>query len=542
MAAGAAAAWSPYGLRLRDAEAQALPLGVSFDPAPFTIGVASGDPAGDSVVLWTRVVDEPLLEDAQEQMPEQVEVSWAIATDPRMRRVVKSGTTIAHRDFAHTVHVTADGLEPGQWYWYRFSALGKTSRIGRTKTAGGDRLRMAMVGCAKFHIGFFGAYRQLCREDIDLVFCSGDYFYEEPFDPGAESDTREEDRLEETETLEQYRRRFALYRGDPNLRQAHALFPWVVTWDDHEFDNNYAGTIREDDDGPGQQSDSAFIARRANSYQAYYEMMPIRPPAGLPTGPDFVIHRTVRWGDLLDLVVLDTRQFRTDQPCDDATVSVTCAGVDDPDATILGLDQRQWVMNELSSSTAAWRTLGQQVLIAAIRAGGIPQQLQDSIAPALGAIDFTDGNYINADQWDGYQAERAALLGHIAEEGIPDVTVLTGDIHSTWVSELKPDFDNPLSPNVGVELCATSITSSGFSQEEQTGLRPIFYANNAHLKYFEGLSRGYMTAEVTADRWISRLRTIDDVYNPRPAITTKAEFVIERGTNAVTQSIGTPFD
>lgn len=542
VAAGGAAAFSPYGLRLDQAEAQALPLGVAFDPAPFTIGVASGDPTADSVILWTRLVDEPLLIDAHERLPETVEVSWAVAEDPRMTRVVRSGTTTARRDFAHTVHVDPGGLEPGRWYFYQFSAMGRQSRIGRTKTAGGDRLKMAFVGCAKFHIGFFGAYRQLCQEDIDLVFCSGDYFYEESFDPDAATDTRREDDLAETETLEQYRRRFALYRGDPNLRQAHALFPWVVTWDDHEFDNNYAGHIREDDDGPGQQSDNAFLARQANSYQAYYEMMPIRPPAGLPAGPEFVIHRTIRWGDLLDLIVLDTRQFRTDQPCGDETLIVTCSGVDDPDATILGMDQKEWVKRELSSSTAAWRTLGQQVLFSAIKTGGIPDELQDGVGPVLGALDLTDGNYINADQWDGYTVERRELLEFVRDQEIPDLTVLTGDIHSTWVSELRPDFDNPTDPSVGVEFCGTSITSDGLTAEQQTAFRPILYGGNPHLRYVEVVSRGYMTADITPERWIVRMRTIDDVYNPRPAISTRSEFVLERGSSTVTQTTGNMFN
>jgi alkaline phosphatase D len=270
--------------------------------------------------------------------------------------------------------------------------------------------------------------------------------------------------------------------------------------------------------------------------------MPIRPPEGLPSGPDFPIHRTIRWGELLDLIVLDTRQFRTDQPCDDATVTVNCAEVDDPDATILGLDQREWVKRELASSTAAWRTLGQQVLMTAVRAGGLPDDVQGPLTPVLDPLDRTDGNYINADQWDGYQVERAELLSFVRDEEIPDVTVLSGDIHSTWVAELKADFDDPREQSVGAEFCGTSITSDGFTPEQQTAFRPLFYGNNPHISYFEGVSRGYLLADITPERWVVHLRAIDDVYDRLTPVSTAATFQLDRGSSTPVQTMGTAFD
>jgi len=528
LAAGAGAAVWPLGVRLGHdrAMAQALPLGVAFDAAPFTLGVASGDPTPESVILWTRLAPEPLTGGGP--LPEQVEVDYVVAEDPRLRRVVKRGTAAATAPMGHSLHVDATGLEPGRTYWYRFAALGAVSRIGRTRTApvvGVDRLRFAYVSCQDFQNGSYAAYRNLVQEDIDFVVHLGDYIYEY----AGDEDAYRQHTGDEVSSLQSYRDRYALYRGDTALRACHAAFPFIVTWDDHEFDNNYANLIPEDDSGPGQDSPEAFAQRRANAYQGYYEHMPIRlTETGPPNGPDFRIYRRLQFGDLLDMSVLDTRQYRTDQPCttpgtdQEMFIIARCQGQDDPAQTIMGPEQEQWLKDSLADSTAAWRVVAQQLMV------GQLNSLSTSAVPGAPGEQL----YFNSDQWDGYIAERNELLSHIAEREIPDVFVITGDIHSHWVHDLKTDFDDPDAPVVGTEFVGTSITSGGFEVLPDPGpefSRRNFYVNNPHLRYFEGTQKGYAIVEVTRDAVTNTFRTVADHEDPFSPISTLAVFRQQRG-------------
>jgi alkaline phosphatase D len=539
-------AWPSLGLKTaEEARAQAALLGVTFDAGLFTLGVASGDPTATSVILWTRLAPEPLADDGG--MPASagtVTVDWVVATDPRLRRVVARGTAPAPAELAHSVHVQVDGLDPGTTYWYRFSAGSRVSRVGRTRTAPApgslDPVRFAFVSCAKFHLGYFTAYRRMCQEDLDLVVCLGDYIYEEVADPGefrAEPD-------DEIVVLADYRRRYALYRGDPDLRAVHALFPWVMTWDDHEVDNNYAGLIPQDRD-PAQRNDTieAFAGRRADAYAANYEHFPYRTGGGdeaavLPDGADFRIYRRLSYGSLVDFSVIDTRQYRTDQPCNDATLTANCSGVDDPVATILGGTQREWLYRQLDRDVA-WRCVANQVMIGQLKGGGLPDEVGRPIAEA-GLLPTTDGNYLNADQWDGYQADRRAVLGHIAEEEIPDVVWITGDIHTHWVHDLKVDFDDPTDPTVSTEFVGTSVTSDGLPRGSNPAVRAALLPTNPHVRYYEGERRGYAVCEVTPERWRTTFRTVADITDRSSPVSTLAAFEVARGTPGAVQVEGSP--
>ena len=300
----------------------------AFQPEPFPLGVASGDPTADGVVLWTRLARDPL--HGGGMPPEDVEVTWEVARDERMQDVVQRGTAVAPAALGHSVHVEVAGLEPARWYWYRFRTGEGASPVGRTRTlpaAGADveRLRFAFASCQHYEQGYYTAYRHMAEDDLDLVFHLGDYIYEyEGRDGRVRRHTGDE-----IELVDDYRNRYALYRSDPDLQAAHAAFPWVVTWDDHEVDNNYANDVPED----GLPAE-LFLRRRAAAYQAYYEHMPLRR-ASLPEGPRLQLYRGFDWGRLASFHVLDTRQYRTDQPCGDRRAPA-CDGIHDPAATLLG--------------------------------------------------------------------------------------------------------------------------------------------------------------------------------------------------------------
>lgn len=290
----------------------------AFDaaPEPFALGVASGDPNHQSVALWTRLVRDPLAGEPFGSGP--IPVAWEVATDERMRRVVRRGVVSAQPESAHTVHLRAPGLAPDRWYWYRFRAGAEASPIGRTRTlpAPGTsprRMRFAFVSCQHFEDGLYTAYEHLADEDLDFIVHLGDYIYEGA--AGASLGVRQHIG-DEIQSLDDYRLRHAQYRGDPNLQAVHARFPFFVTWDDHEVENNYANSISEDNDIPGQTpvSSEAFLERRANAYQAYFEHMPLSPRRA-PNGSRLPLFRRFRFGRLAKFHILDTRQFRSNQPC-----------------------------------------------------------------------------------------------------------------------------------------------------------------------------------------------------------------------------------
>ncbi|HYI96307.1 MAG TPA: alkaline phosphatase D family protein [Bryobacteraceae bacterium] len=468
---------------------------------PFTLGIASGDPTDDGVVLWTRLAPDPLNGGG---MPSQrVDVAWEVASDERMEKVVKKGQAVAAPNLGHSVHAEVRGLDPDRWYWYRFKAGSYESPIGRTRTAPDpkkpvDKLSFAFASCQHYEAGFFTAYKHIVEEDIQLIVHLGDYTYEGAARPGR---PRYHNSPEPT-SLSDYRNRHALYKTDPDLQKAHQLYPWIVTWDDHELENNYAADMSED----GAPRD-AFLERRANAYQAYYEHMPLRR-SSLPKGSSMQLYRRLRFGDLAEFSVLDTRQYRTDQPCGDGNKPQCPEALADT-ATILGKEQERWFLDGLGKSNTRWNIIAQQVMMAKVdRKPGADQMFA-------------------MDQWNGYEAGRNRVLKYLHERKPSNPVVLTGDIHSNWVADLKIDFSDPKSATIGTEFVGTSITSGGDGADTQP-LVEAYLPDNPHVRLYNN-QRGYVKCSVTPERWQTDYRVMAFVEKPGGGIKTRASFVVENG-------------
>ncbi len=474
---------------------------------PFTLGVASGYPTASGVVLWTRLAPSPLVPGGG--MPaEVVPVDWEVATDERMGRIVRRGVAAATPAFAHAVHVEVEGLEPARWYWYRFRAGGEASAVGRTRTApaataNNERLRLAFASCQQYEQGYFNAYRHMLADDLDLIVHLGDYIYESSW---GKDRVRKHD-APEPHTLDDYRIRHALYKTDADLRAAHAACPWLFTWDDHEVQNDYANNRSEHLDAP-----EWFLERRAAAYRAYYEHMPLRRSMA-PLGPHMRLFSRVAFGRLAQFHMLDDRQYRSHQPCappgrGGASIVEDCQARLDPRLTMLGDAQERWLAAGLDRSPARWNLIGQQTLMA-----------QLDRKPGPGRQFWTDG-------WDGYPVARRRLLDYLGRRKPANPIVLGGDVHSFWVADLKPDFDDPHSPVVGTEFVATSITSEfRRSQADVDALLP----DNPHIRLGNGVRRGYVRMEVTRARLRADLRTVRSVTQPGAEADTLATFVVEDG-------------
>ncbi len=470
---------------------------------PFALGVASGDPLADGVVLWTRLAPLPLAP-AGGMPAESVPVRWELAADEGFRTILQQGEIIARPQLAHSVHVEVSGLQPARWYWYRFHCGKDVSAVGRTRTMPAadvvpERFRFAFVSCQNFEQGLFTAYEHLAKEELELVVHLGDYIYEYA---GKDKQVRKHLGPECT-TLDGYRTRYAQYKSDPALKAMHAAVPWLVTPDDHEFDNNCANDISEE---KGVER-AAFLQRRAAAYQAYYEHMPLRR-SSLPTGPDMLLFRRIQVGRLADFHVLDTRQYRSDQPCGDNN-KPQCPEALLPSQTLLGAAQRDWLFDGLGRSQATWNVLAQQVMMA--------------------RIDRKPGAEVaySMDQWPGYEAERRQVLKYVHERKVRNPVVLTGDIHSNWANELIADFDDLGGKVVATEFVGTSISSGGNGATAPKDLGRIL-AENPFLK-FHNTERGYVCCELTSKKWRSDYRTVPFVDQPGAPITTRASFVIEAG-------------
>jgi alkaline phosphatase D len=474
-----------------------------FSAYPFSLGVASGDPLPDGVVLWTRLAPDPLNGGGMPSV--NVPIQWQIATDENMRQVVLRGTAIATPEFAHSVRVVVSGLQPGRWYWYQFKVANEFSPIGRTRTAPAlgspvDQLNFAFASCQDWQNGFFPAFRRMAEEDLDFVVHLGDYIYEYGPDPNGPR----QHNGPEIVSLTDYRNRHALYKTDPSLQAVHAAFPWIVTWDDHEVENNYADEIPEEN-----QSRQAFIRRRAAAYQAYYEHMPLRSFAR-PVGPDMQLYRRFTFGNLAEVNVLDTRQYRSDQPCGDG-LGPRCDQALAATATMTGTEQERWLFEGLSQSRSRWNVIAQQTMLA-----------QYNFDPRPGS-----SGAFNLDQWDGYVAARDRLLNFLQQRQPSNPVVITGDIHSSWVHDLKADFNNPSSATVGTEFVGTSISSDFPAQF----IAPVTAAlpGNPHTKFFDGAFRGYVRCNLNGDRWQSDYRVVSTILEPDAPISTLASFVVENG-------------
>lgn len=476
-----------------------------FTEDPFTLGVASGYPQPNGVVLWTRLAPRPLEGGG---MPQQaVEVAWEVAADEAFRNIVRRGSAIAIPDLAHSIHAEVNGLEPARWYWYRFIAGNATSPVGRTRTAPAaasavERMRFAFASCQQYEQGYYAAYRHMAGEDLDLVVHLGDYIYESSW---GRNHVRKHEAGEPV-TLEEYRNRHALYKTDADLRAAHAAFPWLLTWDDHEVDNDYAGAHDEQRTPP-----ALFLKRRAAAYQAYYEHMPL-PHWARPRGPDMRIHTVSAFGTLAQFYVLDGRQYRSPQACPrpgrgGSNEVADCRERLDSGRTLLGAAQEKWLHETLAASRARWNVIAQQTLMA-----------QVDRLPGEGQSFWTDG-------WDGYPLARRRLLSHIAERQVSNPVVIGGDVHMSVVADLKVDFDDPRDPVVATEFVCTSITSQGRPQRQIEAWR----SDNPHIRYANSTRRGYTVMELSARRCTAHLRTLDDVRDPDSRVRSLIAFAVEDG-------------
>ncbi|MFE2279369.1 alkaline phosphatase D family protein [Streptomyces sp. NPDC059454] len=478
---------------------------------PFTLGVASGDPLPDSALLWTRLAPAPYQADGG--LPaRRVTVGWELALDERFRRVVRRGETTAHPEFHHTVHVEAGHLAPGHVYYYRFRAGRFVSPVGRTRTAPATRSRaggltFGVVSCQRYDQGYYTAYRHLAEEDVDVVFHLGDYLYEYAVNAVAGSRAYPAGTLpalfnRETVTLEDYRLRYALYKSDPDLRAAHAAHPFVVTWDDHETENNYAGDIPENSVPPEE-----FLLRRAAAYRAYWENMPLRRPQ-LPEGPDLKLHRRLHWGRLAQFDVLDTRQYRSNQAYGDGW-QYPGPESEDPSRTLTGDAQERWLIDGWHRSDAVWNVLPQQVTFS--------QRFNSTTAPSK----------VSMDSWDGYPASRERVLAGAQAAGVENLMVLTGDVHVHYGFDIKRDFSDPGSRTVGTEIVTSSVTSGGNGSEKPSNW-DTYMAANPHMRFYNGL-RGYTTVSLGRELARADFKTVPHVTTQGAPLTTAASFVTEVG-------------
>lgn len=473
---------------------------------PFTLGVASGDPLADRVVLWTRLAPDPLGDGGMPDEP--VDVAWEVARDDGFAEVVRSGVATAVPALAHSVHVDADGLEPDTWYHYRFRVGEHTSPVGRTRTfpAAGtspERMRLAVANCQGYQFGRYAAYRHMAGEDLDAVLFLGDYIYELPGVDDPERALAERNYVGGVpETVEDFRRRYAITQMDEDLAAAHRAAPWIVTFDDHEVVNNYAG-----DDGALVGSGPEFLARRAAAYQAWYEHLPLRIE---PPDDDGMVrvHREARFGDLARLLVIETRQHADPPPCRETSLldeGPGCAEQDAEDRTALGAEQADWLDQQLGGGDeATWQVLASPVLLAGL----------DIAAPGEPPAFYLE-------TWDGYAAERRRVVAALA--GARNPVVLSGDYHASFVADVHLEPRDRSTPVVAPELLATAISSVPFATDHTAG--------NPHVRYFEARN-GYLACEVTADAITAEFRYVDDVADAASPVATAATFVVTPSADA----------
>jgi alkaline phosphatase D len=474
--------------------------------SPFTLGVASGEPAPDGLVLWTRLATDPLAEDGLGGLGTgRHDVEWELATDERFARVEQRGVLSTGPEVGHSVHVELGGLQPGREYHYRFRALGELSPAGRTRTApapdASAPLTMCFTSCAQYEHGYFTAYTRIAEEEPDLVLHLGDYLYEEA--PGAYALAGGSVRAHagpETVTLADYRRRHAQYRSDLDLQAAHAVAPWAVVWDDHEVEDDWAGSHRDVPEHPP----GPFPPRRAAAFQAYWENMPLRA-AQRPRGVDLQLYRRLRWGRTATFHLMDTRQYRDDQVC--GRNNQDCAERTDPARSMPGTAQERWLADGLRASTTRWDVLAQQVFFS---------QMDQTPGPGRGFAN---------DVWDGYPASRDRVVDSWLAAGTRNPIVLTGDIHSHWAADIRRRWDDPTAPTVGTELVTSSISAGG-DGSESTEQSPRLLAENPHLRFFSN-RRGYVRTRFTDTELTADFRVLPYVQRPAAPAETRATFVIE---------------
>jgi alkaline phosphatase D len=489
-----------------------------FSAYPFALGVASGDPAPDGFVIWTKIAPKPL--ERGGGMPNRpVEVDWSVATSANMRQVVRKGTAIAHPELGHAVHVEIGGLDAARDYFYQFTIGAERSRVGRARTLPPDgaavaQIRFALAGCQRYEDGFFTAYRRLAEERFDFVYYYGDYIYERrvmrpgeralpvvrvmPGDP------------DECFTLDDYRHRYSLYKLDTDLQAAHASAPFVMSFDDHEVSNDWADTWNERGAPP-----ELFLLRRAAAYQAWYEHVPVRK-ALIPRGPDIQMYRRIMVGDLVALNVLDTRQFRSPQACGGG-IKVGCAEALEPQRTMMGATQERWLDDGFKNARRRWNVLAHQVILMRNDREADPNIFMPSM-----------------DKWDGAIAARDRLFAAIEDAKVNNLIALAGDIHNNWAGELKKNFLDERSATLGVEFVGTSVSTDGDGYDINDNFKRRV-AKQPYVKFFNN-QRGYVRNVVTPDRWQADFQVLDKVTVPDGRMTTRKSLVVENGKSGIAEA------
>ena len=488
---------------------------------PFNLGVASGAPRPDGFVLWTRLAPDPL--SANPATPGgmtggDVPVAYEITGDEAMRDIVRRGVADAEAAYGWSVHADVSGLQQGRSYWYRFTCGDAVSPVGRTMTAVAagtpvERMRFGFVSCANYEHGYFAAYRHLADENPDMVLFLGDYLYE-----GVEQ-IRPTVRVHsdgiEAATLPTYRNRYAQYRLDADLQRLHAAAPALVTWDDHEVANDYADKWSQFYDDP-----EMFLRRRAAAYQAFYEHMPVRPILSRPEGPVMRIYDRFTFGDLLEVSMIDGRQYRSRPACyappdrlrGHLESDANCSERRAEGRTMIGFAQESWLGVGLARSKAKWNVIAQDVLMAQLR-----QKMPD------GSFGFW------TDDWDGFPASRRRLLQRIVQTRVSNPVVIGGDVHAFFANDLRVDFDDSKSSAIATEFVGTSISSAGPPYDLIAASLP----DNPHVQFFESRKRGYVSADVDNRQMTTRLRVISDVTDPKASVSTLKTFAVESGKPGV---------
>ncbi len=481
------------------------------DVQRFQLGVASGQPQPQSVVLWTRLTGP--------ELPPQVEVGWELAEDEAFTRIAARGVDTAVVTDAHSVHAEPQGLRPARPYWYRFQALGQRSALGRTRTAPApdeavSAFSFAIASCQRWDTGRYAAWRDVAahahRDQLDAVMFLGDYIYEyasprhavRPVTGGL------------VRTLDDYRNRYFQYKTDPALQAAHAACPWLVVWDDHEVDNDYANL-------QGQSLQPDFAQQRADAYRAWWEHMPV-PKAMRPVGPDLRIYGHLDWGRLARIHLLDDRQYRDTQVCprmgrggSNTLRMADCPMLADPQRTLLGAAQERWLADGWSLDRP-WNLLAQQTLMSRFNWEN----------PGVGGGRFwTDG-------WDGYPAARQRLLDVLQQRKVPGVVVLGGDVHANYVANVLADFSNPKSTVLASEFCGTSISSLGTPQDRVDAALPF----NPHIHWGRADQRGYIRLELRPGELQAQLRVVADANDADSAVGTVARFAVAAGQAGVVKA------
>jgi alkaline phosphatase D len=473
---------------------------------PFTLGVASGDPAPDGFALWTRLAPKPL-EPKGGMSSKRYDVAWEVASDEAFKTIVGKGVEKARPELAHSVHAEVSGLMPARPYWYRFHAEGHVSPIGRTRTApiAGAPLKhaaFAAVGCQHYEQGLYTAYKRLAEEDLDFVFHYGDYIYEAPNWSGGPPTVRRQPGGEAM-GLDEYRALYATYKSDSDLQAAHASAPFFVTYDDHEVSNNWVSDLDQYNSPP-----DAFVLRRAMAMQAWYEHMPLRA-AQRPTPIGVQMFRRAQYGDLINAHFLDTRQFRSDQPCGDG-FKPACDAQSAAAAQVMGAAEEQWLYDGLKKP-AKWNLIAQQVMMLPLN------RSKDAKAPPV----------YNMDSWAGYLSPRQRLLNTLDQMKLGNVVAVAGDEHQNYAQELRLAVGDPKSPIAAHEIVGTSITSGGDGPGARPETPTILSENpDCHLICDK---RGYTRFDVTAKEWRTTFKILDKVSTPDGKMSVLATYVARQG-------------